>query len=196
MIATRIQKHAAFRSLSEVDLARLRGYAQARLKKIRYSLSIPDLDAEDVVHDAIIRILDSDGRAWPMDRVDFVSFLIGVIKSMTSNEVKTQVKHRPLRVKGEEASTELEHAPTATLPPDLQLQQHQEARRRDWLYDKFEEMLDHDPLADELYRLKCQRIDGPEIQRKLNITETEYMRRYQRLRRIYRKVAWQASQGE
>ncbi|MDP2381567.1 MAG: hypothetical protein Q8N00_02055 [Nitrospirota bacterium] len=196
MIATLADKQKVLRSLSDVELNQLRRFAYRRLRKCADGLSLPDLAEWDLVNDAIIKMLASNDRPWDPDRVKVVPYLCGVIRSMTSNEVATQVNHRPEYLRGEAAESALANYPSSIMAPDGELEARQEKEWRTALSVKFYDMLDQDPVAAELYELKCQGLKGPAIQQKLNMSKKEYVRRDQRLRRVYDSMKQLKAQGK
>lgn len=182
-------------ALSEADYSRLNLFAAQRLQKCTQGLSLSGQTNGDLIHDALLKIVDGD-RSWEPTRVQFVPFVCGVIKSMTSNEVATQVNHRPEHLRGEAADIALANYPSSVMAPDGELEARQEKERRNALIVEFYDMLNQYPVAAELYELKRQGLKGPAIQAKLNVSEKEYVRRDQQLRRVFDGLRRWKQQGE
>ncbi|MBN8549457.1 MAG: sigma-70 family RNA polymerase sigma factor [Deltaproteobacteria bacterium] len=84
---------AAINSLSEADELRIRKY-------VNTAASRPDLKAQgitgtDLLHEAVVLAL-SGTRIWrPSAEVRFVSFLMGIVKSLVSHEIgKVRIRRR------------------------------------------------------------------------------------------------------
>jgi DNA-directed RNA polymerase specialized sigma24 family protein len=81
--ATLDQVEEAIVALSAADLVRLNRYA--RLLAQGLGQAAKGRDHEDLLQEALTSVCSDDGRRWNPAKVDFVGFLKGAIKSISSN---------------------------------------------------------------------------------------------------------------
>lgn len=81
--ATLDQVEEAIRALSALDLSRITSYA----RHLAFGLgqAAQGRDLEDLLQEAMTSVLSDDGRRWNPTKVDFVGFLRGAMKSISSN---------------------------------------------------------------------------------------------------------------
>src|SRR5262245_33912637 len=84
--ATPAEITAAINGLSEAELVRLRQYAYARVRLLGRKAGTESGD--DLLQAAIADLLE-DKRRWDKAKVDFMGFLFGAMKSISSNWAKT-----------------------------------------------------------------------------------------------------------
>ena len=80
--ATPIEIRATIKALTTSDWARLRSYADNRIQKLGPKAS--GKEGQDLLQISFRSLLD-DTRRWDPTKVDFVTFLIGVMRSISSN---------------------------------------------------------------------------------------------------------------
>lgn len=86
---------AAIDGLSEVELVRLRQYASARVRLLGRKAGTETGD--DLLQAAITDLLQ-DNRRWDKAKVDFMGFLFGAMKSISSNWAKAySAEEDPIR---------------------------------------------------------------------------------------------------
>jgi RNA polymerase sigma factor (sigma-70 family) len=152
--ATRSEKVAACNALRPEDYGRLLKFAELTARK--FSGRVNDADAEDLMQEAIVRVLDErDIRNWYPQRADFLTFLRGCIKSIADSWYK--------RAKETESPDEL-ISPT----------RHDAQTEAAITIERIRATLSARPHAVEIFDLKCQGLTAREIQERLRINEHIY----------------------
>jgi RNA polymerase sigma factor (sigma-70 family) len=152
--ATRSEKVAAFDALTADDYGKLLRFAEFTALKFRGRVN--DADAKDLLQEAIARVLDKqDIRKWHPQKVSFLKFLRGCIRSIASDWVK--------RAKITELPDEL-----------LSPTRHDAQTEAAIMLEKIRETLKARPHAVEIFDLKCSGLTAREIQERLGINEHIY----------------------
>jgi len=161
----------ALRGLSRADMARLRQIARIRSSGMAW------LDWEDLLHDAVDRVLDGS-RKWPKD-VPFIAFLREVMRSIASEHWRRQV-HGPVRSEADlgAGGAEVDIAAYPNEAPDPE----REVLARQCL-DRVFELFDSDHEATAILTGLSHGASPAEIQRSAGLTETAYATAQRRVRR-------------
>lgn len=182
--ATEAEIEAAIRTLSKPDLYRLSCYAQFRagaLAALGLGISGPDL-----LQETLKRTL-AGKRRWPK-AVSFVDYLIWTMKSISSAEVKkvhgagfTFIDGpRDVREAPEEDCEGCWQLPSRTPEPERIVAARQELERLKGLFSDDERVL---LVIDGL----AEGMTGPDIQKCLELSQTDYETIMKRLRRGARR---------
>lgn len=168
----------AFQSLSIGDWLKLKRYATIRA---RWAGS--NHNADQLLNAAMNSILESGRRYWYPDKVGFPGFLIGAMRSISSNWARqvdlgaeTELCETDLikfSSEGDELASPLDHARSSGPNPEDQLLDR-EAYTQEQLVSEIEGMFKDRPLAGQLIEGWRAGMKGPEIIEVLNITETDY----------------------
>jgi RNA polymerase sigma factor (sigma-70 family) len=152
--ATRSEKVAAFDTLKPADYGKLLIFAE--FTAMKFSGRVNDADAEDLLHEAILRVLDEQNiRRWYPQKVDFLTFLRGCIRSIASDWYKRA------------RQTEL---PDELLSPTM----HDAQTEAAITIEKIRETLRARPQAVEIFDLKCLGLTAREIRQRLRINPQTY----------------------
>jgi DNA-directed RNA polymerase specialized sigma24 family protein len=106
---------AAFRALSAADMKRLMSSARFRMFSVRGRL--PDLDAEDLLHEAMVKTLNGE-RRW-RHGVSFMKHMTDCMRSIANNWLKRAIRFREARYEDLDAQAELSGALSNTREEDL-----------------------------------------------------------------------------
>lgn len=106
---------AAFRALSAPDVKRLMSSARFRMFPVRGRL--PDLDAEDLLHEAMVKTLNGE-RRWRQG-VSFMKHMTECMRSIANNWLKQAIRFREARYADLDAQAELSGALSDTREEDL-----------------------------------------------------------------------------
>lgn len=152
--ATRSEKAAALNLLTPQDFGKLSKFSQYVAAKFKGRVN--DADAEDVLNEAIRRVLDEQNiRKWYPQNVDFPGFLRGCIRSI--------------------ASEWYERASDTEMPDELASPARQYAQTEAaMVIEKVRESLISRPHAVEIFDLKARGLTAREIQKNLGISEQIY----------------------
>jgi hypothetical protein len=82
----------AVQSLTEADMAKLDVYAENRIRRI--GLAASGHDAHGLLTEAMDSLLEVGRRHWYPDKVDLVGFLIGAMRSISSNWARKAAQGR------------------------------------------------------------------------------------------------------
>jgi RNA polymerase sigma factor (sigma-70 family) len=194
-MATPDEVHRALASLSEADLVRLAAYAQNRISAIG-PFAAHGRDRDDLLQEAATRLLDGR-RNWYPERVDIVKYLIRVIESIASEWASHRKRNRS---SPEYASLESEVSkkddegqlisPFAAVPAagsNVEEQIIDDAESKALADEIEKEFADDEPAG--LVLLAWQSgMKGPQIQKDLGWTETEYRTTVRRIQRRAQKI--------
>jgi hypothetical protein len=179
----------AIQSLTEADMVKLQRYADNRIHRIGKSAS--NRDAHLLLTEAMNSLLEVGRRHWYPDRVDLVGFLIGAMRSISSNWARKAVEGGVLEISetdqirisdaGEEQSA-LAKTPSPSLDPEQQLIQ-QECQTEDQLIEEIANLFKDRYLASLILDGWKAGMKGPEIIEALNIDATEYRTEVRLVRR-------------
>jgi RNA polymerase sigma factor (sigma-70 family) len=152
--ATRSEKAGALNALKTDDYGRLFKFAE--FTAMKFSGRVKDSNAEDLLHEAIVRVLDERNiRKWYPRKVEFLTFLRGCIRSI--------------------ANEWYQHARDTELPDELLSPiRHDAQAEASMMIEKIREKLKGRPHAVEIFDLKCEGRTAKEIQKHLGINEQVY----------------------
>ncbi|RME53451.1 MAG: hypothetical protein D6795_05360 [Deltaproteobacteria bacterium] len=177
---------AAIERLTQGELLRLEKYARWRIRGLGRKAG--GRTYEDLLAEAITATLSGD-RRWNKDAVDFFGHLKGAMRSISDNwsrksgadEVFLDSELRPPTERQDDSSAV---GRTATSMPDGErlLGAHQMLRR-------IESLFHDDPLVLAILTHLREGASGPEIQRKLGISQKNFETAMKRMRRKVRKLA-------
>ena len=123
----------------------------------RFSGRRHDADAEDLLHEATLRVIDRRNlRVWYPEKVDFLPFLRGCMRSVASEWYK---RARTVELPAEVPSTRRYDTQTETAI----------------LLDQLRESVMAHPLALEIFDLRCLGLTAREIQAKLGVPKRLYV---------------------
>jgi len=152
--ATRSEKAAALNALRPEDYGKLLKFAE--FIAMKFSGRVNDADAEDLLHEAILRVLDERNiRNWYPQKVDFQTFLKGCIRSIANEWYK--------RARNTESPDEL-----------LSPTRHDAQMEAAITIENIREALKTRPHAVQIFDLKCDGLTAREIQERLGISEQIY----------------------
>lgn len=174
----------AINSLTPVQLKRLEKFAKWRVrglgkKKLRR-------DWEDLFQDAITSFCSEDRRRWNKEKVDFVTGLIGAMRSISDNwkrsydenEPKLEIDLITTSQSGKE-SNPLNNVPV----PNSNVQNSLEAREQ---LEAIEKLVAKRELAGLIILGLADKLTGTEICKDLGITRTQYETEITWIRRTVR----------
>lgn len=153
-----------------------------RLRVIAGRHARGDLEAEDLVQEAFIRILDGDGRAWPRD-LPALPFVAGVIRSVASEIREKRKRRKPHMTMTEEPPDDTVACPAPTAAETLEMLQ-QDAAMRARALKHFED----DPELQTLTEALLQGWEKAELLSLFDHDETRYQATRKRFRRRTKKL--------
>jgi RNA polymerase sigma factor (sigma-70 family) len=151
--ATRSEKAAALNDLVK-DYGKLLKFAEYTARKFRGK--VIHADAEDLLHAAILQVLHEDNRRkWYPNRVTFLTFFRGTIRSMAGDWFK-RARHT--------------ESPDSLLSPI----RHNEQTEAAIMIGEIRDTLRARPHAVDIFDLKSQGLTAREIEERLGITKQIY----------------------
>jgi DNA-directed RNA polymerase specialized sigma24 family protein len=165
--ATPSQKEAAFFSLQPEEFGKLLTAAAYMARKFKGKVNYAD--DQDLLQEALFRVLgDRNTRKWYPEKVTFVVFLIGCMRSIASGWGKkartTELLEDPVSPERHDAQTE------ATI-----------------MLEKISLILITRPHASKIFELKCQGLTAKQIQRLLCLDKHVYDAAVKWIHRTLRK---------
>jgi len=176
-----LRETAAVRSHDEIADA-IRAFTPAQSARLRtvaliFNYAMP---ADDLLQEAFARALDDDGRQCPVD-VDVVKFLLGVMRSIASDEYE-KAKLRPAHVAviglGDPLGGVDPPDPTIGIDDWLAREQHA-ARRRQEVLALFED----DPVARDILEGRMAEMSVEELKELTGLDATGYDSKLKLIRR-------------
>jgi DNA-directed RNA polymerase specialized sigma24 family protein len=187
--ASEEEVRAVIKRLDSDDLATARITAAATIILRRHP-RLADTGPQDLVHEAILRALDGR-RRWHPDKIGFLGFLFGALRSIASNATRV-VAMTTIQVDSIEAlsidgdSWVAKSAEPTPSTEDLAIENEQRALDEARL-EAFHRELAADPKATAIYEQLCLDVPKREIRVSLGMTDTEFWTADRRLSRlIYR----------
>lgn len=152
--ATPEEKVTRLHALTDEEYTQLLGWAKFTAKK--FVGAVNDADGADLLHEAILRAVDARNiRNWYLERIDFLPFLRGCIRSIADEWCK--------------------RARSIDLPDDLPSPTKPGVQAEaDLMLDKIRDRLKARPHAVEILDLKRDGLTAKEIQKSLAISERIY----------------------
>jgi DNA-directed RNA polymerase specialized sigma24 family protein len=178
----------AIESLTPAELNKLHDYARTRIFSLgRHAGSA---DAGDLLQEAVRRVLE-EKRHWKPAKVDFVGFLIGVMKSIASSW-KTRAERNPPTIRDSDFAETDDGAESNpfelaadTRPDALRQLMDGDLPTQEWLVHEIEQLFSEDPICSLICGAWGDGDNGPEIMKTLELTRTQYDTA---VRRIDRKI--------
>lgn len=167
-------------SLTDPDTAKLMAYARNRIRWIGLSASYHE--PGDLLHEAMMSVLEAGRRHWNPEKVTFTGFLIGAMRSISTNWArkgsagKLEIAERNLiRLSdtGEEVESPLELAASQRPDPEEALLPN-ELQTKEQLIEEIKNLFRDHPLASLIIDGWGAHMKGPEIIEALDIDKTEY----------------------
>jgi hypothetical protein len=192
MVAGPDEVREAIASLTEAERVKLRRLAEGAAFRLRRH--VWGKDANDILHDAIRRVLENK-RHWKPQKVDFIGFLAGVIRSIEydwrerGKRGETPVLETDLpalNADGDPLPTALQRAVDGRLNPEQQLIESEELTQEE-LFLQMEELFIVDSLASLIFSEWRRETKGPEIMKALDLTRKEYDTAVRRMDRAIQK---------
>ena len=183
MPATQEELEAAIRALTQAHLIHLEKIAWFRHRTL--GARGAGRNEGDILSDAIIAILEGR-RKWIKDSCDFMTFLKGVMRSLTSHirdgkatDAFDKIAPNPDNDNAEDFIEQL--LPQAYFDPERQLHERDLDRQvREWFKD--------DAVVLLVYEAFLEKMKPADIRSCLDITENEYHAAAKRLRRAVRRL--------
>lgn len=183
--ATPEEVKEAIELLTTPQLNKIQNYAKKRIMVLgRRAMG---RNYEDLLGEAITSALEGR-RTWPKDSVDFMKFLIDAMRSISNNWLtsfksgETFLESEVTIVTDDGNTLNPLHDAESSLssPEDLLA-----AKQR---IEQIEEFFQNDTIISLIIEGLCDGMSGPEIQRDLDISNTEYETAKRRMRRKVSKM--------
>lgn len=169
---------AAVEALSPTETNRLLRFAQRRVAVI--GRAGKGRDARELLHEAIVSVL-SDDRRWNKEKITFVGFLYGAIKSISYNWCSTfdpdQACSASELIRGNADGTQtapLVNVPSENPDPEQTAIINQESERSKKQISRIKELIASRPLARDIIDGRLEEMSRTEIQGALGISNREY----------------------
>jgi DNA-directed RNA polymerase specialized sigma24 family protein len=194
-IATLIEVEDAFNNLSDTDLKKIKLDAAQLVRS--YGAYAEGRGSEDLIHISIERIYNNR-RKWPKNKTDFLGFFHGVMKSIASHwkkvkDTDVQILTSSFTIEDGDELDFVENLPSnqKSVEEELIINECLESIENLFENDEDEDVL---LVITELREHK----EGPEIQRSLGITQTQYQTIIRRMRRKLEKegIKWRPNVRE
>ena len=172
-LATRDETISAWKALSPEDKVKLDVYAnqQARMRQ-RYA---PGISGKDLVREAAKRVFEGS-RKWRMQRVRFLPFMFGVIRSIGSDLARTNsgklaaASSSDDLLRGDEESRHPPrldgHSVNLDTPEAIAIAKEQ--------FAGFQSEFENDESAWYVLECMAEDLSGPEIQQRLGMSDKEF----------------------
>lgn len=172
-------------SLTDGQILKLLNFAKWKIKGLgRKALG---RDHQDLLNESITRTLEGT-RNWPKSAVDFMGYLFGTMRSISSNwaesfDPEEAALESEVVINTEEGKTisPINKAEAPGISPEDNIIAKQKIERIEGLFEKDETVL----LIIEGFRSE---MTGPEIQEAIGITKTEFETAMKRMRRKVREI--------
>ena len=178
--------------LTDGELLKLKRLAEQAIYRLRWK--VWSVDADDLLHDAILRLLE-EKRRWKPKRVDLMGQIAGIIASIESYWRKCGKRSQPPLLEtdlvtdnadGEAVPSALDlaadqrHGPEQTIIVGEELTDEQ-------LFIQIEELFSEDSLANLVFSEWQRGTTGPEIMKALGLTRQQYDTAVRRMDREIQK---------
>jgi RNA polymerase sigma factor (sigma-70 family) len=197
-IATLDEIERAIETLDNAAMERLCRAAKYRLFRIG-PLVANRREPEDLIQGAFMAVVEQR-RHWYPEKVEFLPFLIGVIKSTASawaghhGRNSERPEYAPaeseIRRKDQEGNirSPFDELPAASLDPENHMLQAEADREFEQIMDTLETLFADDEPAWIVVSALSEGMNGPEIQKAFGYTETEYRTIMRRIKRKSQKI--------
>lgn len=196
-IPTETEIRSALEGLRKSAGLRQRVAAAAKLLLDYYPILGDQMEPKDLESMAILAIFEGR-RDWDRSRVDFPTFLIGVMRSLAYNEARKARETRPRYVHeadlgppqtSDEREGFLESVPADTPTPEMKLIKDEEEAEKDALIAIIRAQLSDDPEAIRVLELELDGISKKEIRGRLEIETTRFWTIDTRIVRAFKAAA-------
>jgi len=184
--ASQDEIRTAIHSLTKAELLRLEKFARWRIRGLGRARG--GRDWEDLLGEALTATLDDDHRRWNKS-VSFVQHLLGAVRSISDAWKKkfdpdeAHLESEITRASSErEAPSLLSEVPSTTPDPERILTAKQEV-------EDIEQLFEEDSLVLDVIGGLRSEMTGPDIQKALGISQTEYETHVRRMRRKIQAAA-------
>jgi DNA-directed RNA polymerase specialized sigma24 family protein len=178
--------------LTDGELLKLKRLAEQAIYRLRWK--VWSVDADDLLHDAILRLLE-EKRRWKPKRVDLMGQIAGIIASIESSWRKSGKRSQPPLL---ETDLVTDNADGEAVPTALDLaadQRHGPEQRiiagekltEEQLVNQIEELFSEDSLASLVFSEWQRGTTGPEIMKALDLTRQQYDTAVRRMDRVIQK---------
>ena len=181
--ATDAEVRAAIDALSKADTIRIKQFAKKRGQLLEKGVAGPTW--EDLIQEAMTRAL-TGSRRWNKS-VPFVSFLLGIIRSISSHSARQISKRQEIReidliTEDHEGVERYPVALAETAEPDP----HEELTAQELLV-RIDALFDNDPEALLVIAGMREGLTGPEIRALLEFDQRQHETIVKRIRRTLRR---------
>lgn len=182
----------AISALTEGDHVKLHRLAEQAIFRLRRK--VWGVDAQDLLNDAILRLLNEQ-RRWKPKKVDLVGQLAGIMTSIASDWLK-RGKRGSIPVldadleredaEGAAIPTPIESASDSRLDPEQAALANEEFTQEQ-LFDEIAGLFSNDALASLVFSERQRGTKGPEIMQALDLSRREYDTVIRRIDRAIQK---------
>lgn len=196
-IPTETEIRSALEALRKSALQQQRVALAAKLLLDYYPILGDQMEPKDLEGMAIVAILEGR-RDWDGSRVDFPTFLIGVMRSLAYNEARKAHETRPRYVResdldhpgtSDEREGFLASLPADTPTPEQKLIKDEEGAEKDALIAIIRAQVSDDPDAIRVLELELDGISKKEIRERLGMESTRFWTIDTRIVRAFKAAA-------
>ena len=170
---------AAIEALTAAESTGLLNFARRRIATM--GRASKGRDAKELLQEALLSALKEDGRHWNKEKVRFVIFLFGTIRSISYNWCRAFDPNEAYSVseliqENEEGvvTNPLLDTPSLDPDPEERAMMKEEAEYRTQQVSRIKELIAPRPLASLIIEAQLEWMTGPEIQESLGISKKEY----------------------
>jgi hypothetical protein len=192
LIAGPEEVRQAIGSLTEAESVKLHRLSEGAAYRLRRRVF--GVDGKEIWNEVVRRVLGGQ-RHWKPQKIDFVGFLAGIIKSIES-EWREQAKHPETPVleadlpetnsDGDSMPNAVQQAADPRPNPEQQLIESA-ALTQEQLFQQIEELFSEDSLAALIFSEWQRGTKGPEIMKALDLCRQEYDTAVRRMDRAIQK---------
>ena len=184
----------ALQAMTTEELQRLDKYARYRVAQLGPSAvdegGLDETTYKELLHQAVLSLLEGN-RRWKPDAVDLVHFLIGAMRSISSNWIAKHTRteqpilESSLIKSGDEkaARSPLDNTPSPDASPEKEAEALEEERRFESLIGQVESLFTDDDEAALVLTCWKEQMKGPEVKKDLGLNATQYNTIVRRIKR-------------
>lgn len=202
---TETEIRSALEGLKKSSLSQARIAKAAKLLLDYHPILTDHMEPKDLINDAVVAILDGR-RDWDRSRIDFPTFLIGVMRSLASNESRKAKETRPRYVREsdlEDSGTSdgregfLASVPADTPTPENQLINEQDEAEADALIAIVRAQLSDDPDVLRVLELELDGVSKKAIRDRIGMESKRFWTIDRRIVRAFEAAAkWRNSHDQ
>ena len=186
--ATPAEIRVSIEALTQADWARLRNYAANRIQRL--GPKADGRDREDLLQIALQLLLD-DTRQWDRTKVEFVPFMIGAMKSISSNWARGYKPEETLSLEldaekmneGGEKLRPIEYVEDENPNPEQRLVDKEQLRADARLLKMIDELFEGDEGAQMVIEAWRDGYDPPGVRTLWELSQNDYNTIVRRIRR-------------